>query len=275
MNIKDIVFADSDTLMKGKIPVKVYADAEAAFKAMADMMAEEIVSNNEKGKKTLFIVPVGPVGQYKYFAERVNKERISLKDVTFINMDEYMQDSKTLISPEDNLSFRKFMAEGCYGLIDKDLIMPESQRIFPSQDNAAFIEDVIARHGGSADVCFGGIGINGHMAFNEPPEPDELVTEAQFVNSTVRVQRISRETRVVNALNEFDGAYYVMPEYCVTVGLRQILGAKKIRLFCFRQWHRSVVRRAVLGTPSITFPASLLQKHKDALIGISREVAEK
>ena len=273
--MKAIVFAESQALLKGKIPVKVYENSETAFKAMAEMMVEEIVANNKAGKKTLFIVPVGPVGQYKYFVEMVNAQRISLKDVTFINMDEYMKDGVDLVDEDDPLSFRKFMKEGCYDLIDPELVMPESQRIFPTQNNAEFIEKVIEAHGGSADVCFGGIGINGHMAFNEPPESDELITEEAFVNSTVRVQHISRETRVVNALNEFDGAYYLMPNYCVTVGLKQILGSKKVRLFCFRPWHRSVVRRAALGTPSISFPASLLQKHTDALIGISREVAER
>lgn len=64
------------------------------------------------------------------------------------------------------------MYELCYNKIDKDLIMPESQRIFPTLDNADYIDKVIEDHGG-VDVCFGGIGITGHMAFNEPPEEDE------------------------------------------------------------------------------------------------------
>ena len=107
--MKDIVFADSQTLLKGKIPVKVYENSETAFKAMAEMMVEEIVANNKAGKKTLFIVPVGPVGQYKYFVEMVNAQRISLKDVTFINMDEYMKDGVDLVDEDDPLSFRKFI----------------------------------------------------------------------------------------------------------------------------------------------------------------------
>lgn len=146
--MKDIVFADSQTLLKGKIPVKVYENSETAFKAMAEMMVEEIVANNKAGKKTLFIVPVGPVGQYKYFVEMVNAQRISLKDVTFINMDEYMKDGVDLVDEDDPLSFRKFMKEGCYDLIDPELVMPESQRIFPTQNNAEFIEKVIEAHGG-------------------------------------------------------------------------------------------------------------------------------
>lgn len=86
--------------------------------------------------------------------------------------------------------------------------------------------------------------------------------------------KISRETRVVNSFDDFDGAYPLVPKYAVTIGLKEILGSKKVRLFCFRPWHKYVVRRAAFGDYSIDFPASLLQKHPDARIGISEELAE-
>ena len=75
-------------------------------------------------------------------------------------------------------------------------------------------------------------------------------------------------------MDEYDGAYYLMPTHCVTIGLKQILNSKKIRLYCFRNWHRSVIRRAAFGEPSIDFPASLLQRHKDARIGVPEELAK-
>lgn len=77
-----------------KLPVLVMEDNEAVFRSMAEEMAEEIKAHNEKGEKTVFICPVGPVGQYPFFVEKVNKERISLKNVWFINMDEYLDDEK-------------------------------------------------------------------------------------------------------------------------------------------------------------------------------------
>lgn len=268
-----ILSIKGEAITKGKIPVKIYKDKEDAFKGMADMMCEAIIENNKAGKKTLFICPLGPIGQYKYFANRVNSERISLKNVTFINMDEYMLDSKTICGTDYKLSFKKTMYELCYNKIDKDLIMPESQRIFPTLDNADYIDEVIEKHGG-VDICFGGIGITGHMAFNEPPLEDERVNEDEFINSRTRVVKIRQETRVVNSFDDFDGAYDLVPKYAVTIGLKEILNSKKIRLFCFRPWHKAVVRRACFDECSIYFPASLLQKHKDALIGIGADLAE-
>ncbi len=269
---KTFLSIKGEAITKGKIPIDIYKDKDGAFKAMADMMCEGIIENNKLGKKTLYIVPLGPIGQYEHFAKRVNEERISLKNVTFINMDEYMLDEKTLVDKTHELSFVRQMYELCYDKVDKDLLMEEEQRIFPNLENRELIEKTIEEHGG-VDICFGGIGITGHMAFNEPPQNGEKVSVEEFINSSVRPIKIAEETRVVNSMDHYDGAYYLMPEYAITIGLKQILNSKKIRLFCFRDWHRAVVRRASFGKASIDFPASLLQSHKDARIGISEELA--
>ena len=67
-------------LASPKLPVAVMADNAAVFQTMAGEMAEEIKRKNALGEKTVFICPVGPVGQYPYFVEMVNKEKISLKN---------------------------------------------------------------------------------------------------------------------------------------------------------------------------------------------------
>ena len=256
-----------EELQKGKIPIDVYDDMERTMKHCADMMVEEILKNNKIDKRTLLILPVGPVGQYKYFVERVNKERISLKNCTFINMDEYMQNENTLCSEEYFLSFRTFMKENVYSKIDSELNVKEENRIFPNLENAEYIDSVIENHGG-VDICFGGIGINGHLAFNEPPEEGDEISEKEFRNLGVRVMKLSRETRVVNSVGDFAGDYEQLPVYAITIGLKQILQAKKVRLFCMRDWHRSCVIKASHGDMRISFPVSLLQSHKDARIGI-------
>ena len=57
------------------------------------MRSENITKREEK---TVFICPVGPVGQYPYFVDMVNEQNISLKNVWFINMDEYLDDEETM-----------------------------------------------------------------------------------------------------------------------------------------------------------------------------------
>jgi len=247
----------------GKIPVDIFPNDEEIYTGIARMVADEIIADTKDGRQALFIMPLGPVGQYGFLADIINKESISLKNVTFINMDEYMEDEKTIIDKNNPLSFEKIMYEKFYNKIDKDLLMPKEQRIFPNLENGEYIANLIADHGG-VDFCLGGIGVDGHVAFNEPIE--ELTAE-EYKNLSTRVIKIRTETLVTNGTNEFGGAYEFMPNYAITIGMKEILTAKKIRLYCHRIWHKMVVRKASFYQPSAEFPVTLLQG-KDVRIGI-------
>ncbi|MFT4104473.1 MAG: glucosamine-6-phosphate isomerase [Lacrimispora sp.] len=263
-------YYNKEELLKNpKIPLIVRENNEAVFKAMAEEMLAEIKENNMRGEKTVFICPVGPVGQYPYFIELVNKEKVSLKNVWFINMDEYLTDDRQWIPKEHRLSFRGFMDRMVYSKISEELVMPESQRIFPDPGNIAHIPELIEALGG-VDICFGGIGINGHVAFNEAS--DELSPE-EFLKLETRVLEIAKETRAVNSIGDLNGALADMPQYCITVGFREISKARKIRLGCFRDWHRAVVRHAAYGERSAHFPVSLLQDHENINIQLTEFVA--
>ncbi len=252
-----------------KIPLIVMEDNATVFEAMAQEMAEEIKRKNALGEKTVFICPVGPVGQYPYFVDLVNKENISLKNVWFINMDEYLTDDKQWIPKEHRLSFRGFMDRTVYTKIKPELVMPPEQRVFPDPENLSYIPELIEKLGG-VDICFGGIGINGHVAFNEAS--DDLSPE-EFLAQKTRVLPISKETRAVNSIGDLNGAMDDMPHYCITIGIYEISHARKIRLGCFRDWHRSVVRHAAYGERSAHFPVSLLQGHPDINIRFTEFVA--
>ena len=252
-----------------KLPVIVMEDNAAVFRSMAEEMTEEIKLHNEKGEKTVFICPVGPLGQYPFFVEMVNKERISLKNVWFINMDEYLDDEKKWIEETHPLSFRGFMNREVYGKIDEELLMPEDQRVFPDPETLDYIPNLIEKLGG-VDICFGGIGINGHVAFNEA---DPSMSPEEFLAQKTRVLEITKETRTANAIGDFGGALEDMPHYCVTIGIYEIAHARKIRLGCFRNWHRAVVRRAAYGEATADFPVSLLTGHSDINLKITEFVA--
>lgn len=244
-------------------------DNQAVFQQMAEQMVEEIQANQAKGRRTVFICPVGPVGQYPYFVDMVNEKNVDLKNVWFINMDEYLTDDKQWIDKNHKLSFRGFMDRAVYTKIKPELVMPEEQRVFPDPDNVGYIPELIEKLGG-VDIAFGGIGINGHVAFNEPQ--DELTGE-EFLALKTRVLDISKETRAVNSIGDLNGALDDMPHYCITIGIYEISHARKIRLGCFRDWHRSVVRRTAHGEPTAHFPVSLLQNHPDINLKFTEFVA--
>ena len=67
-------------LASPKIPMEVMADKPTVFRTIAREMADFIKEKNAKGETTVFICPVGPIGQYPYFVDIVNNENISLKN---------------------------------------------------------------------------------------------------------------------------------------------------------------------------------------------------
>lgn len=245
-----------------KIPILKLGDSGEVFYELALEMVNTIQEHNARGEKTVFICPVGPVGQYPVFVRLVNRRKVSLKNCWFINMDEYLTDEGDWVEKTHPLSFRGFMDRAVYSQVLPELLMPEEQRVFPDPHNTRYIQELIARLGG-VDVAFGGIGINGHLAFNEPQ--DELTAD-QFAALHTRVLHISPETRTTNSIGDLNGAIDAMPKKCVTIGIAEILAARKIRLGVFRDWHRAVVRQAAYGPVSAHFPATLVQRHRDALI---------
>lgn len=257
--------------MGAKIPVLKVGDSGEAFYELAKEMVSIIRANNAVGKHTVFIVPVGPVGQYPIFVRLVNEEGLSLKNTWFFNMDEYLTDDGQWIPKEDPLSFRGFMDRVVYSKIRPELVMPEEQRIFPDPQDPARGDRLLEELGGP-DACFGGIGINGHLAFNEA---DVAMSVEEFANLSTRVLDISPETRATNCVGDLGGALEDMPHKCVTIGMKQILSARKLRLGVFRDWHRAVCRRAIYGDMTAGFPVTLAQNHPDALIVITNVAAQK
>ena len=245
-----------------KIPVLPLGDSGEIFYELALEMVNTIQDHNARGEKTVFICPVGPVGQYPIFVRLVNRDRVSLKHCWFINMDEYLNDDGPYIDKSSPLSFRGFMERTVYTKVDADLLMPPEQRVFPDPADPGKVDRLIEELGG-VDIAFGGIGINGHLAFNEA-QPE--LTPEQFAALGTRVLTLTPETKTANAIGDRGGAIAAMPNKAVTIGIRQILSARKVRLGVFRDWHRGVVRQAAYGEVSAAFPVTLLQNHPDARI---------
>ena len=230
---------------------------------MAIEVLEVIAENNKRGEPTVMIVPYGPLGPYSRLVYLVNKYRVSLKSCCFINMDEYLADERTYIAADDPLSFRGGMNRIFYSRIDPELnVLPEN-RLFPEPGCEHRVLDKIREYG-RLDMAWGGVGVNGHFAFNEPPEPGEACTNEQFMARPTRVLRISRETRTINAFMNCGGDLTGIPEYCITVGMKEIFMAKKVRMCMPRDWNAGALRKILHGEVTARVPCSLFQLHPDA-----------
>ncbi len=250
-------------------------DPEAIAAIFADMMVDEYRAAKAAGRRhAVFIVPVGPVGQFERLAARANEERLSLADLVLINMDEYLTpDGKAFIAADDPLSFRGHMQRHLWDRLDPGLAPPAAHRHFPAPLKPEATTEMIGRLGG-VDVTFGGVGITGHLAFNDPPEPGESTDLETFAALPTRVVRLSRETLTINSVTASRGNIDRIPRLAVTVGMKEILASRKIRIFMNRAWQCAIVRKLLHGPVTPDVPASLLQRHPDVLVTITREVTQ-
>lgn len=269
--IPDYLQIPPEDLGKGQaVKVRIVGDATSLANDMAHVMADCIRQAQREGHGATLIVPVGPVDQFPVLARLVNDERLSLRDTVFINMDEYLTDDGEWVPLDHPLSFRRYM-RGFYDFLDPTLAPPPENRVFPDPHDPEAVGRLIAQRGG-VDACFGGIGINGHIAFNEPPEASESYSVEEFAELPTRVLDVARETRTINAVT-VGGEVSVIPRRCVSVGMKEILASRRLRFYCNRPWQSGVVRRVLHGPLTPACPASYLRTHPDAVLTLADYVA--
>ncbi len=251
------------------VKVRIKGDASSLAEDLAQTILQEIRQASSRG--ATLIVPVGPVDHYPILARLINEQQVCCRKTVFISMDEYLDDGDSWISEEHALSFRGYLQRAFYDLLDPTLAPPPHQRVVPNPREPRAIQQLIDSRGG-VDACFGGIGINGHLAFNEPPEPGQDVSAETFAALPTRALSLSRETRTINSVT-VGGEINLIPKRAITVGMKEILGAKRLRFYCNRHWQSSVIRRALHGPLTPACPASFLRLHSDASVTLADYVA--
>jgi len=270
----DVTTIPADRLGEGTpIRTEVLESDQDLYHDMARTMLNMVRENDELGRPTVFIVPVGPVGQYRRMARICNLERISLENLVCFNMDEYLTEDGDWLPIDHPLSFRGHMKRSFLDLMDPELAPPPESIIFPDPHEPEAVPRRIEELGG-VDICYGGIGINGHMAFNEPPEPGEEMSAEEFAELPTRVLELSRETRTINSVTVADGNIELIPRMAVTVGMKECLGAREIRLYANRPWQRAIIRRVLHGPVTAKVPCSLVQRHANASLTMTEFVAQ-
>lgn len=226
-------------------------------RAVARELVDLIRAKATRGEMTVVILPVGPL-DYGAFAQLCNEEGVSCESLVIFSMDEYCDADGRPIPKEHPLSFRAFFQRSLLDRLDTDKKLPPDQLIFPDPTDPDLVRRKMEQYGG-VDVTYGGMGINGHFAFNSPPLTKmDLET---FRNTTVRVVNLREGDIVQMAMGGTGGNLEVIPPKGCTLGMRELLGARAIHLTFMRSWHAGVLRRALFGPVTPSFPGSLVQLH--------------
>ena len=243
---------------------------EELYDFTAEYMVNEFRAAMAKGGPVAFIMPVGPVEPYPRMARMINRDRVALGRCWLFFMDEYCDDAGRPIPETHPLSFRRQSRALFLDLIDRDLRVPDSQVVFPSPENLERLPAMMESVGG-IEVCYGGLGIHGHVAFNEPA--------VGVKDSAPRIVSLNDFTRTIDATRSHVGGNLVsFPRRAITLGFRQILGARKVFLMSRNaspamDWANTVLRLAALGKPGDDYPVTHLRGHGNWLIAVDRATA--
>lgn len=256
-----------------KVPIEVVRDKEVLSEAFAAAVIRHISEANRTAKPLTLIMPVGPTGQWRKILETAIRDKVDLSGVAIIQMDEYLtRDASGRLTADHPFSFTGFIRDNFASEAAARCGFVPGNWIIPDPHRPEAVSRAIEARGG-VDVAFAGIGLNGHLAFNEPPEPGSAETDESFSEISTRIVRISNFTRAVNSIFGTGGDLSGVPDFAVTIGMKQILAAECVHVFLDWHWQRFVFRRTLLGAVSKDFPASLLQKHGNVRFTITEEVA--
>ena len=248
-----------------RIPFRLTKDIPSLIEDFAQSIVDEVRSHNERGEPTRLILPVGPVAQYRRVAEISNRERISWNNVYSFNMDEFLDWQGRPIPVSHALSFEGFMRREFFGRLDAEIRIPNDHCFFPNPFRIDEISEKIQDLGG-VDCCYGGVGYHGHVAFNEPPNSRwRRITVDELRNSLTRVVVLGHDSIVVQSINSSGGNPAAIPPMAVTIGMKDILAARKIRLYLAGgERHRAIFRTTLSADVTTDFPSTLVQGHPDA-----------
>ena len=232
---------------------------EPNYEEVSRWAANDVASRINAAKPTAdkpFVLgcPTGgsPLGMYKNLI-KLNKEgKVSFKNVVTFNMDEYCG-----IPQDHEQSYHTFMWTNFFNHID---ILPENVNILngnaedPIAECQRF-EDKIQSYGG-IDLFMGGVGPDGHIAFNEP---------GSALTSKTRMKTLTQDTIIANS-RFFNNDVNQVPKTALTVGVGTVMAAKSVMLIVNGYNKARALRHGVEGGISQMWTISALQMHPKAII---------
>lgn len=232
---------------------------EPDYNSMSEWAAHYVAkcindSNPTMEKPFVLGLPTGttPIGMYRHLIKLNKEEKVSFKNVVTFNMDEYCG-----IPNNHEQSYHTFMWTNFFNHIDineKNVNILEGNATDLEKECLDY-EKKIKAYGG-IDLFIGGVGNDGHIAFNEP---------GSSLSSHTRMKTLTKETIYANS-RFFGNDITKVPKYALTVGVASIMEAKKVMLLVSGYNKSEALQQGVEGEVSQEWPISALQLHPKVII---------
>ena len=224
-----------------------------SYEKMSRVAANIIASQVILKPKSILGLATGstPLGTYACLAESYKNGDLDFSEVTTINLDEYAG-----LSADNDQSYRYFMNTNLFSKIN---VRPE--KTFVPNGCAADLQkeceayDARIQELGGIDIQLLGIGLDGHIGFNEPD--DVFVKETHLV--TLDPSTIEANARFFASIDD-------VPRQAVTMGMMSIMQAKKILLIANGKNKQEILKKSFFGPITPRVPASILQLHPDVTV---------
>jgi glucosamine-6-phosphate deaminase len=193
-------------------------------------IALTIKRSRDAGEKLILILPVGPMGMYRWVVYFLNEWQVACDHVHGFNMDEWSDAAGKSLPSSDPGSFERAMEGAFYGPLGK-LTVPQQQRAFATRDVLPHYAERIGQlrsQGAKLAVIFG-IGRVCHIAFWEPHFAAEFASDAEWKRQTHRLgAKLHPLTIEQNAITSFKSRTTLVPAFANTIGPAVFLGTDKI-----------------------------------------------
>ncbi len=234
--------------------MKIIIDSEEKIAAMA---AERYVALLKEKPDAVLGGATGstPLGLYAELGRLCREGKISFKDAKSFNLDEYVG-----LSGEHDQSYRYFMNHNLFAHIDIDLANTRVPDGINTAIAAEYDKEIEAA--GGIDLQLLGIGVDGHIGFNEPGTPLDSVTH---------VVELTENTREVNS--RFFTSLDEVPTHAVTMGIKTVMNARSIILMAIGKSKAEICKAFIEGPITTEVPASILQLHPNCEVYLDHEAA--
>lgn len=222
---------------------------EELSKKAANIIAAQVVSkpNCVLGLAT----GSSPVGTYTKLAEYCKSGDVDFSNVTSVNLDEYVG-----LDVENDQSYRYFMNKNLFDNINinkEKTFVPSGCAADLAAEGARY--DALIEELGGIDLQLLGIGLDGHIGFNEP---DDV-----FVKET---HAVKLDESTIEANSRFFASKADVPTEAITMGMGAIMQAKKVLLVANGKNKKEILEKAFFGPITPHVPASILQLHPDVTV---------
>ncbi|MBE6538297.1 MAG: glucosamine-6-phosphate deaminase [Ruminococcaceae bacterium] len=223
------------------------------YEEMSEKAAFEIAELVKKESKCTLGLATGstPVGTYQRLIDMYNGGELDFSGVTTFNLDEYYP-----INPDNDQSYDYFMRKNLFDHINvkkENVNIPRGSAVDPGEECNRYEE--LVRTSNPVDIQILGIGVNGHIGFNEPGE---------YLHASTHITDLTESTISANA--RFFESEDDVPKKAITMGIGTILRAKKIILLANGKAKHNAISALLDEKITSDIPATLLKVHNNVIL---------